>query len=292
MSEDENIEEQSTKNPQSTESHDTISESSTMNEQSSTENMEVHHHPDLHHKKKNFKDYFFEFLMIFLAVTMGFFAESIREHISDNGKEKKYISSIVEDLKTDSVNLYFIIHTYMPAVNSWVDSTVYLLESSDPVINERIIYQAIENATLWRHYYPNQRTLTQLKNSGNFILISDRDAINGILDYDNRSNNYIQLNNTIRIYEHDVDTTQLRFTDYKIVRQLFNIQSKGKDFLSLTDIPINARLINFQSGNRKSFSDKLKQMNIQQGIMLGQYQSLYSQSIELIHLLKKRYRLK
>ena len=169
---------------------------------------------------------------------------------------------------------------------------MHLLESSNPTAKERIIYQAIENATLWRHFYPNQRTLTQLKNSGNFILISDKDAIDGILDYDNRLNNYILLNNTIRIYEHDVDTTQLRFTDYKIVRQLFNIQSKGKDFLSLTDIPINARLANFQNGNRKAFSDKLKQMNIQQGIMLGQYQSLYNQSIELMHLLKKEYRLK
>ena len=166
-----------------------------------------------------------------------------------------------------------------------------MLDSDIPVINERIVYQAIENATLWRHFNPNQRTLTQLKNSGNFILISDKEAIDGILDYDNRLNNYILLNNTIRIYEHDVDTTQLRFTDYKIVRQIFNIQSKGRDFLSVTDIPINARLTNFQSGNRKVFSDKLKQMNIQQGIMMGQYQSLYNQSIELIHLLKKEYHL-
>ena len=180
----------------------------------------------------------------------------------------------------------------MPAVNSWVDSSVSLLESSNPNTNERIIYQAVENATLWRHYYPNQRTLTQLKNSGNFILISNRDATDAVLDYDNRSNNYIQLNNTIRIYEHDVDTTQLRFTDYQIVRQLFNIQSKGLNFLSLNDIPVNARLTNFQSDNRKVFSHKLKQMNIQQNIMLGQYQSLYNQSIELIHLLKKEYHLK
>jgi hypothetical protein len=30
--------------------------------------MEVHHHP--HVEKKNFKEYFLEFLMIFLAVTM------------------------------------------------------------------------------------------------------------------------------------------------------------------------------------------------------------------------------
>ena len=40
--------------------------------------MEVHHHP--HVAKKNFKEYFLEFLMIFLAVTPGFVAENIREH--------------------------------------------------------------------------------------------------------------------------------------------------------------------------------------------------------------------
>ena len=34
--------------------------------------MEVHHHPDLHHKRKHFSEYVLEFFMIFLAVTMGF----------------------------------------------------------------------------------------------------------------------------------------------------------------------------------------------------------------------------
>jgi len=32
------------------------------------------HHPHL--AKKNFKEYLFEFIMIFLAVTLGFFAEN------------------------------------------------------------------------------------------------------------------------------------------------------------------------------------------------------------------------
>lgn len=45
--------------------------------------MEVHHHPDLHHKPKKRKEYFLEFLMIFLAVTMGFIAENVREHFAE-----------------------------------------------------------------------------------------------------------------------------------------------------------------------------------------------------------------
>ena len=46
--------------------------------------MEVHHHPKV--EKKNFKEYFLEFLMIFLAVTLGFFAESFREHLAESKK--------------------------------------------------------------------------------------------------------------------------------------------------------------------------------------------------------------
>jgi hypothetical protein len=61
--------------------------------------MEVHHHPDLHHKRKQFREYFLEFLMIFLAVTMGFLAESLREHFGDKEKEREYVSSLVQNLK-------------------------------------------------------------------------------------------------------------------------------------------------------------------------------------------------
>ena len=63
--------------------------------------MEIHHHPNLHHKPKPWKEYLLEFLMIFLAVSMGFFAESYREHLSDQSKEKEYVHSLIEDLKTD-----------------------------------------------------------------------------------------------------------------------------------------------------------------------------------------------
>src|SRR5580704_13351521 len=69
--------------------------------------MEVHHHPNV--EKKNFKEYFLEFIMIFLAVTMGFFAENIREYFSDSQKEKQYIQSLYEDLKADTTRISFLI---------------------------------------------------------------------------------------------------------------------------------------------------------------------------------------
>ena len=64
--------------------------------------MEVHHHPDVHHKRKKLKEYFFEFLMIFLAVTLGFFAENLREHISDSDRETEFAKELYTELRDDS----------------------------------------------------------------------------------------------------------------------------------------------------------------------------------------------
>ncbi len=67
--------------------------------------MEVHHHPDLHHKKKNFKEYFLEFVMIFLAVTLGFIAENLREHFTEGELKERYAQTLYEDLKVDTTLL-------------------------------------------------------------------------------------------------------------------------------------------------------------------------------------------
>src|ERR1700759_4861170 len=67
--------------------------------------MEVHHLPNLHHKEKPWKEYLLEYLMIFLAVMTGFFAESYREHISERSKEHEYAVNIEKDLVNDTLNL-------------------------------------------------------------------------------------------------------------------------------------------------------------------------------------------
>src|ERR1700759_2573922 len=73
------------------------------------ENMEVHHHPDLKHKKKHWTEYFLEFLMIFLAVTLGFLAENLREHITNNAKEKEYIRGFIRNVQDDTAVLRHVI---------------------------------------------------------------------------------------------------------------------------------------------------------------------------------------
>jgi hypothetical protein len=52
--------------------------------------MEVHAHS--HTERKKFIHYLWEFFMLFLAVTLGFLVENMREHLMDQ-KKKGAISS-------------------------------------------------------------------------------------------------------------------------------------------------------------------------------------------------------
>ena len=64
--------------------------------------MEVHHPHHPTHKKK-WSEYIIEFLMLFAAVTLGFFAENVREHQIIEDKTKQNLQSIILDLKKDSL---------------------------------------------------------------------------------------------------------------------------------------------------------------------------------------------
>src|SRR4029077_8325137 len=91
--------------------------------------MEVHHHPHL--KKKNFKEYLLEGLMIFVAVTMGFFAETIRENISEHERAETFATSMVKELKEDTAQLKSYVK-YFTYANNNVDTLMQLLTAADP----------------------------------------------------------------------------------------------------------------------------------------------------------------
>jgi hypothetical protein len=149
--------------------------------------MEVHHHP--HVEKKNFKEYFLEFLMIFLAVTMGFFAESLREHVNDNSKENEYINSLRKDLIADTINT----KTWMLGFNTRIqqyDSVVNMMRQPEKITNGSRLYYLARLSTRGTVFEDNNNTMIQLNISGNFRLIRNKAIAETIVAYQNDIDNY------------------------------------------------------------------------------------------------------
>src|SRR6187399_715301 len=88
--------------------------------------MEVHHHAHLasgetHTERKKWTHYLWEFLMLFFAVFCGFLAENQREHYIEHQREKQYMITMLEDLKSDTIQLSDAIR-YWDGINNSIDS--------------------------------------------------------------------------------------------------------------------------------------------------------------------------
>ncbi len=147
--------------------------------------MEVHHHPDVHHETKKWKEYFLEFLMIFLAVTLGFFSENIREHITDRSKEKQYIAGFIDNLKDDTASLQGIIGFDERQVQG-IDSMLKLSHVNMAVDSNRKSFysNALQYLYSKASFRSNDITLQQLKNTGDFRLIEKDHVADSLTKYD------------------------------------------------------------------------------------------------------------
>src|SRR5450755_3124334 len=146
--------------------------------------MEVHHHPDIHHKRKKFREYFIEFIMIFLAVTLGFFAEGLRENISERARAKEYALMLLKDVINDTIELHSTMAIYERYASS-ID-TLKLLRKSEKVNISDIDFYFYCKPVFSASRMPfNEATLQQVKNSGNLRFFHSLKLKEKISDYDN-----------------------------------------------------------------------------------------------------------
>src|SRR5687767_11380359 len=91
--------------------------------------MEVHAHTHIPHgRDKKWTHYFWEFVMLFLAVFCGFIAENEREHFIEHKREKQYIHSLSKDVEADIIRLKDLISA-RNIRGSRLDSLTFFLNS-------------------------------------------------------------------------------------------------------------------------------------------------------------------
>ncbi len=145
--------------------------------------MEVHAHT--HTARKKWTHYFWEFLMLFLAVFCGFLAENQREHMVEHRREKQFIRSLVSDVAADTARLNEII-TYRNLRQARLDSLTFLLNSDSAERHTNDIYFFgifIPRIAIFQ-FTSNEGTMHQLKNAGGLRLIRKLFVADSIINYD------------------------------------------------------------------------------------------------------------
>ena len=210
--------------------------------------MEVHHHshPTGAGSRKKWTHYFWEFLMLFLAVFCGFLAENKREHIVEHQREVKYGKSLIQDLKADTANLQRYIEL-REGKRIMMDSLILLLSTGMHRQSGNETYFFARHVFFGQPFVSTDGTMQQLKNAGNLRLIKNENVINSILSYDGsvrELREWDESDNRIKTTFREVGGTifnadqlyKVFSSDYRFVRPNTNPQLITEDSVAINNV--------------------------------------------------------
>ena len=152
--------------------------------------MEVHAHS--HTARKKWTHYFWEFLMLFLAVFCGFLAEYQLEHKIERDRAKQFLQSMYVDVKTN-----------IKILDSLLVQDEIIIANHDSLVNWLLLDSAtIDRAAfakkmgaVWiRNYFVRKETYDQMKASGALRYVGNIEFLKKLMDYE-RINNFAQSRN-------------------------------------------------------------------------------------------------
>jgi hypothetical protein len=253
--------------------------------------MEVHHHS--HTERKKWTHYFFEFLMLFLAVTLGFLVENQREHYVEHLRAKEYAKSLIEDLAADTTELSDVIRE---------DKIV--LSCFDSIT--KTIQKGIKNNTVSGsfYYYCNigtfspsvvwyDATLTQITQSGTLRYFKNPLLIKKLSYYYSNIVFITRLNagdvtyrdECIKLRGRVLDNYfYSRYSALSIIRWL-----EIPDSLMKVQLPLQSNNPDLLNEFANSFETRRRVLNL---LINRDYVNAIRNATELIGILKKEYHLK
>lgn len=248
--------------------------------------MEVHHHS--HSERKKWTHYFWEFFMLFLAVTLGFLVENLREHYVEHQREKTFARLLYEDLKKDTVFLNRIIDLKEWQMNK-IDSLFYFLSQPNLQKNANQIYYYSHFLDANLPFKPKDPTIQQLRSSGSLRYFSKPELYNAISIYYSDCSFYLDregdrrndgdiLRVSAKIFNADKLFSLLKVTPD--IKQAINYPKEQMKLLTTESTIINEFV--YYAKNRKTTSDV--SLMLLQGFISVELNALIEQLKKEYHL--------
>lgn len=221
--------------------------------------------------------------MLFLAVFCGFLAEYQLEHKIEKDREKRYIETFIEDLKTDTADIRRVL-IFRNQKKERMDSLMLLLSSGQIKGHENELYFFGRTLIRTASFISNNRTITQLKNSGALRLIRKEEAADSIMAYQH-------LVETINTNQED-DRIERRAAD-PFLSRIFNpfVFDSMVTINGIKRLTGNPPLRSYDPAFQQDLAYYVHQLKGSNFILQSRLGQLNEKAIKLIAVLKKEYNL-
>jgi len=245
--------------------------------------MEVHHHS--HTERKKWTHYFWEFLMLFLAVFCGFLAEYQLEHKLESDRGKQYIVSMYEDLKMDTIALNSIIQNRSRR-SEMLDSIFFMMDNPGDHNSDLYYYARHITRTAPVLFFNNDRTIQQLKYSGGLRLITNKKVSDSIMIYDKQVRLALERQETEIANIRECLPYYYRIFDGRVFMKMMDDNNIVSRPLS------NPALLKFSEEDANTFLGYCQTIKANNVGNSSHVKTLKKKAVELIEIIKNEYRLK
>jgi len=236
---------------------------------------------------RNLKKYSLEFLLLFLAIFLGFLADGYREKLSEKSKEKKYIVSLIKDVETDKNHLANIIEINLfriTRLDSLAEACYAFNQKRD--MNEKLYHLYPSILQRPDYFIPNKLTMIQLKNAGGMRLINNEKAVKAILKYDLQKTLVKNQQEYYKDYHNKAVDFGLKIFNYKKTKEIWDLRISN-DSLALAKI--NYELIRSDKKTMIEFGNNVQWYSRIVNYYKVLLESTNMQADSLIVKLKKEY---
>ncbi|HET7003343.1 MAG TPA: hypothetical protein VFI33_18600, partial [Puia sp.] len=157
----------------------------------------------------------------FLAVTLGFLAENLREHISEKDRAEIFAQSLIADFKADTATLHQLIF-YTREKIRMIDSLDHNLHAVRNRTNDSLLYTTIIYVISTFQFDNINGTYEQIKNSGS-LRFFNQVTVNNLNSYDAAADKLKLMEDWENkfLYERLIPQTQ-EMINYKVIDDLRN----------------------------------------------------------------------
>ena len=258
--------------------------------------MEVHHHR--HSARQKWTHYLWEFLMLFLAVTLGFLVENQREHYIEGQRAKAYAKSLLNDLQADTAEINAAI-TSESATSIMIDSFVTFIARPDIYGQGEELYYLMRRAGNFYGVDWSKATMNQLINSGNLRYFNNHKLVALISGYNTMASTISEQEDGVKYHRNRA--TVFRDRVFKAEFYLKSIRELNFDSLNTSarlSIANSEQRVDWRVMNRdpeliNSYANALIGTKAYRRRMQDQYYpAAVAEATRIMELLKKEYKLK
>ncbi len=233
-----------------------------------------------HKSGRQWAEYFIEFVMLFLAVTLGFIAENIRENISQEQDRKVLLQAVVSDFEMDIAQMDFHKDFCRKKILS-ADSLRALTLLEPTKIEQSTYYRLLLGFPVYWFFVSTDKSRNEADANGLFLSTKNKELARAIERYSFYYNDMKSLDAFfLKMNEHFLLNTISGITD----ESLYNKQWR---FPSPPDLPVKFGIKPIDPTAKKAFLYHITNIRVVTETYLYNFDSLQYYARKSVNLLNE-----